>query len=383
MASMRLAFALGGTDFGKSGIGIYVRAVLPRLTRLVRESGGSVVAIGSRREMDAYRGELDGAERTTAPDLGDRPALGALWYLARAGDKARRERADVLLLPAANRRTTARSPVPTVAVVHDLAQLAVRGKYDPLRMAYVRYAVVGALRTADRLVAVSKATADDIAKALGSGSPEVRVVPNGVDHERFRPLAPDDGAVVRARARTGLEGPYLLYASRLEHPGKNHVRLLRAYSESALRRTHTLALAGSDWGGREVIDAEVSRLGLHERVRFLGYVPDELLPGLVAGAEVVIMVGLREGFGLPALEALAAGRAVCVSSTGALPEVVGPLGALCDPLEEQSIKSALERAALDEALRARARDEGPRWAADRGWDKTAAGLLDACRSVVR
>src|SRR5262249_24718766 len=127
-------------------------------------------------------------------------------------------------------------------------------------------------------------------------------------------------------------------------PGKNHLHLLRAFAASPARASHVLALAGSDWGALGRIQNEIARLGLEREVRVLGYVPDELVSGLVAGADAVMMVGLYEGFGLPALEALAAGRPVVASRTGALPAVVGDLAALCDPLDERSIADALDRA---------------------------------------
>jgi len=104
-------------------------------------------------------------------------------------------------------------------------------------------------------------------------------------------------------------------------------------------------------------------------------VADEVLPGLVAGADAVVMVGLHEGFGLPALEALASGRPVVASRSGALPEVVGPLSASCDPWDEGSIKEALDRALTDEALLRRARLDGPAWAARFSWESTADSLF--------
>ena len=94
------------------------------------------------------------------------------------------------------------------------------------------------------------------------------------------------------------------------------------------------------------------------------------------------MVGLREGFGLPALEALSAGRPVFVASTGALPEVVGELGVTCDPEDERAITSALERALLDDVVRRKAAEQGPLYARGRGWDATARGLVAACREAV-
>jgi glycosyltransferase involved in cell wall biosynthesis len=380
---MRLAVVLGGTDLGRSGLGVHVRATLPRMAKRLHGEGGRLLAIGTRKELGVYDELLPGADRIVVRDAWQAPALNALWHLTAVGPAAARAGAGVLLLPAANRRAAAISPVPTVAVVHDLAPLRVKGRYDPLRMAYGRHLIVGALRTADVIVAVSHTTRQDMQQALGRARSAVRVVPNGVDHERFAPASEGDPRVRLARGRLGSARPYLLYIARLEHPGKNHLRLLRAFAASPARASHMLAFAGADFGALPLIQAEIARLGLERDVTTLGYLPDEIVPGLVAGADAVVMVGVYEGFGLPALEALAAGRPVVASNTGALPEVVGDLAALCDPLDERSIGRALQRALSDEALRERCRIEGPARARAQSWDATADGLLDACRDAMR
>lgn len=376
---MKLALTLGGTDLGRSGIGVYVRALLPHLTRGLARAGDRLLVFGTPAEITAYDGALRGSEVNPLPAALQSPAVNALWHLACAGRAAARAGADALLLPAANRRLTALSPIPTVAVVHDLAQLRVRDKYDPLRMLYVRRLVVGALADATALVAVSRATQRDVARALGRPLESVRVVPNGVDAARFEPAEPDDPRLGAALASTGVRRPYVLYLARLEHPGKNHLRLLRAYASSRARSSHVLVLVGADWGASARVRAEIERLRLTDCVQFLGYVDDVVVPSLVAGADAVVMVGLSEGFGLPALEALSAGRPVVAAHVGALPEVVGDLGASCDPLDEGSIAAAIDRALFDQALRERVRSEGPASARNRGWSTTADGVLDACR----
>lgn len=376
---MRLVVALGGTDWGRSGIGTYMRSMLPRLARGLAESGGRLVALGTARDFAAYACELEDVERAWVLDAADKPALSASWYLARCGAHARAARADVLLLPAANRRVALRPGLPTVGVVHDLAQFTVPDKYDRLRTAYVRWLLPKALASFEALAAVSHATRRDMASFLSCAPERVHVIPNGVDADRF---APSDGAPsAEARAHLGLTTPYLLYLARLEHPGKNHLRLLRAFAASPVRHGHQLVLAGADWGAGRLIREELERLGLQERVRMLGYVEDGLIPGLVAGAEAIIAVGLCEGFGLPALEALAAGKPVLAARAGALPEVVGELGVLCDPRDEQDMAAALTRVVRDETLAARVRREGPGHARQRSWDRTSDGLLALCRSV--
>ena len=379
---LNVAVALGGTDLGKSGIGTYVREVLPPLIAQMRAEDGRVTAFGHPSELDAFASQLKGAQQVAVPVAASKPGLNALWYLTRAGDFARRLGASVLLLPAANRRVIARSPLPSVAVVHDLAQLRVAQKYDALRMFYFRHVLLRAFRVPTRVVAVSGATRDDLLRTVRLPETRVRIVYNGVNTRVFKNLDASSERVRQARFAVGLDqSPYLLYPARLEHPGKNHVRLLRAFAQSGLADSHVLALPGGDWGAGELIASTIRELRLEHSVKVLGFVSNDLLPALVAGADAVLMLGLHEGFGLPALEGLCAGRAVCVSNTGALPEVVGDLGVKCNPFDEDAIACALTRVVTDEVLRARCQLEGPSWADRFTWEQTARGLLDACHDA--
>jgi glycosyltransferase involved in cell wall biosynthesis len=380
---MRIAFTLGGTDDGRSGLGSYVKAVLPELSSLARRSGDELLALGSPEELAAYDGVLANVETHAIPRLATHPGASALWYLMASGMAARSAAADVVLYPAANRRAGAVNPLPSVAVVHDLGQLHVPEKYDVVRMAYVRHALLRVLRRATRLVAISRATQRDLVAALGVEHEQIDVVLNGVDVDRFVPIARRDARVEQACQQLGIRGPYLLYPARLEHPAKNHLRLIEAFSKSGLEKTHELVLMGGDWGARERILATAGMLGVIDRVNVTGFVDDALVPLVTAGADAVVLLGLREGFGLPALEALATGRAVCASNTGALPEIVGDLAALCDPYSVDSIASALRRVVLDQELRRRCEAEGPAHARAFGWGRTAEGLHRACRHAAR
>ncbi len=380
---MRIAVTLGGTDGGRSGLGSYVKAVLPELSRLAWRSGDELVALGSSEELAAYAQALADVETRTTPRLVAHPGANALWYLVASGIAARSAAADVVLYPAANRRAGAVSPLPSVAVVHDLGQLHVPEKYDALRMAYTRHALLRVLRRATRLVAISQATQRDLVAALGVERGQVDVVHNGVDVSRFVPTRAGDTRVERARQSLGIRAPYLLYPARLEHPAKNHLRLVEAFSKSSLDATHELVLMGGDWGARDRILEAARSHGVENRVRLTGFVDDALVPAVTAGADAVVLLGLHEGFGLPALEALASGRAVCASNTGALPEIVGDMAALCDPYSVESIASALRRSIFDEVLRRRCAIEGPTHAKAFGWSRTAQGLHRACRHAAR
>jgi glycosyltransferase involved in cell wall biosynthesis len=121
--------------------------------------------------------------------------------------------------------------------------------------------------------------------------------------------------------------------------------LLRAWAALAepLRSAYRLVLAGGDTAGRPALAALAASLGLAERVVFAGVVADSDLPALYGGAAVVVLPSLDEGFGLPALEALACGAPVVASRRGALPEVVGEAGLLVDPEDEAALVAALAR----------------------------------------
>jgi glycosyltransferase involved in cell wall biosynthesis len=380
---LHVAVALGGTDLGRSGIGTYVREVLPPLIAQLGQEGGRLTAFGHDSELAAFRAALAGAGTRPSPATAAYPGLNAFWHLARSAHFARELKADVLLLPAANRRLSARAALPTVAVVHDLAQLRVQGKYDRLRMFYFHHVLLRALRTPTRLVAVSRATRDDIVRAVGVPEHRVDVVYNGVNTADFSRADPHGESVQRVRRECRLAArPYLLYPARLEHPGKNHVRLLHAFARSGLAKTHTLALSGGDWGAAALIEKTIRDLRLENDVVMLGFLPVAQLRALVTGADAVLMLGLHEGFGLPALEALSAGRPVCVSSTGALPEVVGELGVQCDPFDETAIADALQRVLREPTIRQRCEVEGPAWARRFTWENTARGLMNACHAAV-
>lgn len=380
--ALKIAIGLGGTDLGRSGIGVYAREVLPRIARLAIADGGRVYVFGTRREMDAYAAEIADASPYMLPASLDRPLVSAGWYALRSSALAADLGANVLLQLAGNRRVSARdNGIPRVAVVHDLAQLHVAAKYDVARMAYVRRLVPRALRSTEAIATPSRATAADVIATVAGARP--LVVPNGVDSVRFTPLAVDDARRVAARQAVGASRPYIVYPARFEAPGKNHLRLVRAFARSRAAHTHDLVLVGQDWGALADVRAEIARQGLVNQIRLPGFVASDLLPTVIAAAHAVAMVGLHEGFGLPALEALACGVPVVAADTGSLPEVLGSLAAFADPRDERALADAIGRVTSDRLLRTRTSCDGPAHAARFTWDRTAEGLFGLCKEVVR
>ena len=190
------------------------------------------------------------------------------------------------------------------------------------------------------------------------GAKDVIVTPNGVDNSFFHPNA----------KQTIFESPqkYILFVGSIQ-PRKNIQALLQAWHQIEDEfRDIWLVLAGN--AGR--VFRTVKFFGA-ERVRFMNDMADEDLPGLYAGAELFVLPSLDEGFGLPALEAMACGTPVIVSNGGALPEVVGDAGLIFDLSQPDTLTEALRVCLRDEALRASLVEKGLARAKKYSWQTTA------------
>jgi len=270
-----------------------------------------------------------------------------------------------------------------VVTIHDLAPLIWPAHYLRLPYARIGHAWQYALaRRADAVIAVSETTKRDVVERLRLPEERVTVVPEAVDSE-FDPPTADDGRAL-ARARYGVPARYVLYVGQFD-PRKNMRGLLHAFGAAADR----------DRDLRLVIVGELGKLSSHlrealeseraprDRVVLTGFVDEPTLAALYAGAECLLHAAFLEGFGLTALEALAAGTPVVGYAGGAVAEVVGDAGLLVPSGEEDALANALVRFLDDDAvrsaLRARARPRSRAFS----WDGAASETLAVYRKVAR
>jgi alpha-1,3-rhamnosyl/mannosyltransferase len=261
---------------------------------------------------------------------------------------------------------------------------------------------------ATRIIAVSEATRRDVVRHLGVPPERVSVVYEAAD-ARYRPHTPEETRAVLERH--GLHhGGYILSLGTLE-PRKNYERLVEAYAlldrrlktedrgavaaspgaaqptvhgpSSSVGGTLPLVIAGGRGWGYEPILTTPERCGVAGRVRFLGRVPDEELPALVAGCALFVYPSLYEGFGLPALEALASGVPVIASNSSSLPEVLGDAGLLCDPREPADIAARMAQVLGDAELVMRLRAAGPARATQFSWRRAARETLAVYEQAAR
>jgi glycosyltransferase involved in cell wall biosynthesis len=256
-----------------------------------------------------------------------------------------------------------RCRVPQITVVHDVIPLAFPRDY-PRQQLYFRRLVPAILRESRAVIAVSESTRREVIAAYDLRPERVHAIPNGYDTTEFVPIGP---------ARENGGEPYVLYLGNLM-PHKNLPRLIEAVARVARQSPVRLVIAG---GGSPTRLAELRRVA--ERVGspldLMPYVPQDALPALYRGASLVAMPSLAEGFGRPALEAMACGTPVVVGNGSAMPEVVGDAGLLVDPEDTGAISDAILRLLTQDPVRKELIARGLARAAGFSWERTARRVL--------
>jgi glycosyltransferase involved in cell wall biosynthesis len=288
------------------------------------------------------------------------PRVWTHWRLRQA---LRRERPDVTFIP--SHVLPVALGLKSVVTIHDIGHRREPRAYSRSARWYLEATTRYAARRATRLIAVSKSTADDLARFYHVPGGRITVVHSGVD-PRMRPQDPSKVDEVLRRLRIG--GAYFLYVGR-NHPRKNLPMLRRAFDEARRRGLEAeLVLAGP---GHEQGSAGATRT--------LSYVPPDDLPALYAGAIALTLPSRFEGFGFPALEAMRCGTAVLGSTAGALPEIIGTAGILLSPDDAGAWSQAMLELAHDPALQRRLIAAGAARSADFSWEAAASktwGVLD-------
>jgi glycosyltransferase involved in cell wall biosynthesis len=270
---------------------------------------------------------------------------------------------------------------PTVVTVNDLSWHHHPEYHPKERLDWIDAHIRRALAEATRFVAISRFTADALTQEFGIAPAMIDVVPLAAS-SAFAPMT--EAAAAPALQRYGLhDRSYVLTVSTLE-PRKNFDRLVAAHLllPPALRRKHPLVVVGgSGWGTTlETPGAEQARRD--GTLRLFGHVADEHLVALYARSAAFAYVSIYEGFGLPLIEAMAAGSPVLASSTTATGETAGDAAILADPLDVEQIAAGLRRLLEDEALADAYRARGLAHAAGFTWDRTATALIDTWRRAL-
>ena len=339
-------------DNGKSGISVYIREVVNAL----EQAGHDLTLIV----------EDDGAkefERFELIRIKKRNALFSMLYsLFILPWRINWKKFDFCIMLAANRRVFCRYPLFTIAVVHDLSQYHVPVKYDKFRMLYIKKVLPHYVRKAQSIVAISRSTRDDLVKFWHIPEEKISVVYNG-----FTPPAK-----VSAEKKK-----QILYISRIEHPGKNHLNLLKAFEllPENLRSEYTLIMPGAAWNGAETVFEYAKNSPCADRFKFTGFVDSAQIPELYAESAMYVFPSRFEGFGLSLLEAMHAGIPCGCSNNSSLGELGKDAAELFDPESPDEIAESMKKILSDPAYQQKLISLGAAKAANFSWQNTANDLL--------
>lgn len=362
------------------GVGTYIRNIVRTLSRLDRET--HYFLIGPPAKVHEI-GPLPGNFQTVALLSDERSVRG--YYDFR--NALKKNECDLVHIP--NLFSVPRAlPCPYVMTVHDMLDHMSRAREHNGFLRSLHFQLTKrVLEGAARIFAVSNFTRTEIEKLFEIPLSHIEVVYNAIDERFLRGHASAADRELIAQ-RYQVTYPFLLYAGRIS-PHKNVVRMIEAFSalKTELDKEQAypdlkLIIIGDDLSGNPDLRRTVVRSGVQNDVRFLGFIPIEVLRIFYDVAQIFVFPSLYEGFGLPPLEAMAHGTPVVTSNVSSLPEVVGNAAVLVNPENVFEIMRALHRVLMDKALRDRMRERSYQQAMKFSWELSVRRVLDAYREIV-
>jgi glycosyltransferase involved in cell wall biosynthesis len=367
-----MRFAVDAHAIGRhlTGNEVYVRSLLSALAGLNLDS-----------ELVAYVSADSAAQYLPANILTRRVATNP--FLRLGFDLAMRVRQDRPDLLHVQYTAPLACPVPIVVSVHDVSFLEHPEYFTRDRAWQLQFTVRRTVKRAARILTGSEFSRSSILKVYGDlDENKVVVVPNAAASE-FRPIS-REAATAAVRERLSIGAPFVLSVGDLQ-PRKNQIGLIKAFARlvnAYPQLKQNLVLAGKETWFADQVHKAARESGVSDRIQFFGFVSDSDLLQLYNACDLFVFPSFYEGFGLPALEAMACGRAVACSHTSALPEVVDGAAILFDPYALDEIVRALADLLLDRELRARTERLGLQRAAHFSWQKTAERTLEVFHDVL-
>jgi glycosyltransferase involved in cell wall biosynthesis len=351
------------------GIGSYVRELIPAL--LTSGEPLELTVFASREApLDFTAAEWAGEVKWAVYPKGPASRWNTIEVLAAVPAAALRRRLDLVHSPAGIGPQHVPGPARVVTLMdliwhHEAERVAL-----PRRARFVTQTLAfGSARDADRVIAPSHATADDIAATVGVDAAKVDVVELGVPKLGAGQATP----AAELRERLGLGDRRVLLSIAQRRPYKNLDSLVRALPD--LPADIVLVLGGAPGPADDELRALAGRLAVGERLVICEWLPAADIEGLYEIAEVVALPSFMEGFGLPVLEAMQRGVPVACSASSSLGEIAGDAALTFDPRDQAAITTALDNLFADPALRASLVERGRARAATFTWERTASGTF--------
>lgn len=275
-----------------------------------------------------------------APITAKQPILNILWHGFVLPFLIIKFKVDLLHLPWHSVAFFIKTK-PTILTIHDITEYRLPNHYSKFRVLYRKIMLPVSSRLADKIIAVSEYTKNDVNKFLKVPKDKIDVVYNA-SNKRYV-LLDKLKSKEYIFSKYGIDGDFILYVGQIQHPNKNLIPLLQAYNnmKSAGKLKHKLVLVGKKHHTGNIVYETVKELNLDKDVKFTGYVPDDDLPYFYNSADLFIYPSLFEGFGIPVIEAMSCGCPVITSNTSSLPEVAGDAGILINTNDVAEITKSM------------------------------------------
>lgn len=256
---------------------------------------------------------------------------------------------DFILLPAANKRQMFYYPHFTIATLHDLADFYISNKFNIILKFYINFIIPFFLKKCDFLLTISESTKKDVLKFYNFKEKKMKVVYDGYNSKVYNTNRSQKSII----QKVGIDKDYILYISRIEHPRKNHLNLMKAYEKlpKNIKENYDLVFVGKMSKNSDEIIKYADKSLDRNRIKFLGFVESKYLPALYRDSSLFIYPSYHEGFGIPLIEAMACGVPVICSNRSSLPEVGGDAVQLIDPDDSDDIAESITRVLVDEKLK--------------------------------
>jgi len=374
---MKIGIDTFACDSGKSAIGAYLMQILKRIP----PSGANFELFGWGYDCFAYSEAAPDMEFIPRCSISGR-AANFFWHVVRYPQLAQNRTWDACFFPAAHKRLPAKSPCPTVGVVHDMAPWWERKKREYLN-GIIRMLLPSALRRLDRIIAVSTWVKQELMDITGIKENRIEVVPNGIDLQAFYPRPRGEESVVLIQPFS-FRRPYVLYASRIEHPVKNHVKLIEAFGifKERTRYPHRLVLAGAESRGAERVKEAAGASPYRNDIFFTGHFPTTSLPELYSGADIVVIPSMYEGFGMGVLEAMASGVPVACARAASLPETAEHAALYFEPRDAEDMADRMVTLTANREVHRECRRLGLEQAKKFSWNNCASRTLEIIQETV-